>query len=164
VVYVKLTSKQKRFVEEYLIDLNATQAAIRAGYSKKTANEQAGRLLVNVSIQTEIKKAMDERSKRTEIKADDVVKELAHIAFDDIKNYLRFYSDEDRNIQVEIKDSDTIDTRSVSEISIGKDGQFKFKMYCKDNALVQLGRHLGIFVDKSEVNLKTDKKLEDFFK
>ena len=48
----KLTDKQEMFCKEYLIDLNATQAAIRAGYSKKTANEQAGRLLVNVSVQS----------------------------------------------------------------------------------------------------------------
>ena len=48
----KLTNRQKRFVEEYLIDLNARQAAIRAGYSPKTAQEQASRLLANVKVQT----------------------------------------------------------------------------------------------------------------
>lgn len=53
----KLTDKQKKFVEEYLIDLNATQSAIRAGYSPKTANEQGARLLANVSIQEAISKA-----------------------------------------------------------------------------------------------------------
>ena len=57
-----LTEKQKRFAEEYLIDLNATQAAIRAGYSAKTANEQGSRLLANVSIQKAISKAIAERS------------------------------------------------------------------------------------------------------
>ena len=53
-----MTEKQKRFVEEYLIDLNATQAAIRAGFSVRTANEQGSRMLANVSIQTAISKAM----------------------------------------------------------------------------------------------------------
>ena len=83
-----MTKKQKRFVEEYLIDLNATQAAIRAGYSPKTANEQGARLLANVSISHAVAKAEAERSKRTGINADRVVKELARIAF----NYLRLYS------------------------------------------------------------------------
>ena len=56
----KLTDKQKKFVEEYLIDLNATQSAIRAGYSPKTANEQGARLLANVSIQEAIAESMAE--------------------------------------------------------------------------------------------------------
>ena len=53
-----MTKKQKRFVEEYLIDLNATQACIRAGYKTKTANEQGARLLANVSIQEAIAESM----------------------------------------------------------------------------------------------------------
>ena len=71
-----MTPKQKRFVEEYLIDLNATQAAIRAGYSKKTANPQGARLLANVSIKAALKEAQEARSERTEITADDVIKGL----------------------------------------------------------------------------------------
>ena len=66
-----MTRKQDRFVKEYLIDLNATQAAIRAGYSPKTANEQG--LLANVSVQEAIAKAMAERSKRTGISQDRVI-------------------------------------------------------------------------------------------
>ena len=69
----KLTAKQQRFVEEYLIDLNATQAAIRAGYSPKTANEQGARLLANASVQEAIAKAMAERSRRTGISQDRVI-------------------------------------------------------------------------------------------
>lgn len=63
----KLTEKQQRFVEEYLIDLNATQAAIRAGYSAKTADQQGSRMLANVKVQQAISVAMAERSKRTGI-------------------------------------------------------------------------------------------------
>jgi len=66
---IKLTPKQQMFVKEYLIDLNATQAAIRAGYSKKTANEQGARLLVNVSIATKIKEALEKRADKTELTA-----------------------------------------------------------------------------------------------
>lgn len=72
----KLTPKQQLFVDEYLIDLNATQAAIRAGYSPKTANEQGARLLVNVSISQAIKQAQQERQERTHVTQDMVVKGL----------------------------------------------------------------------------------------
>ena len=68
-----LTLKQLAFVREYLIDLNATQAAIRAGYSAKTACEQASRLLSNVKVSVAIQEAMDKRTERTEINADYVL-------------------------------------------------------------------------------------------
>ena len=70
---MKLTPKQQRFVEEYQVDLNATQAAKRAGYSVKTANEQGARLLANVSVAGAIQAAQIEVSKRTEVTVDDVV-------------------------------------------------------------------------------------------
>ena len=76
-----MTDKQDRFCEEYMIDLNATQAAIRAGYSPKTAREQAPRLLANVSIQNRIAQLQAEQSRRTGVSADRVVRELAKIAF-----------------------------------------------------------------------------------
>jgi phage terminase small subunit len=153
----KLTDKQKRFCDEYLIDLNATQAAIRAGYSEKTANRIANENLSKLDIQEYIQKRMKDREKRTEITQDKVLQEIARIAFDDIKNYLRFYTDAEGNVRTEVKDSDTIDTRNISEVSCGKDGQFKFKVYCKDNALNMLGKHLGMFTDKVEsVNTNID--------
>ncbi|KAF0844337.1 phage terminase small subunit [Methylovorus glucosotrophus] len=70
----KLTPKQAMFVQEYLIDLNATQAAIRAGYSEKTANEQGARLLANVSVRSKVDELMKDREKRTEITQDYVIK------------------------------------------------------------------------------------------
>ena len=77
----QLSEQRQRFVEEYLIDLNGTQAAIRAGYSVKTAQEQSSRLLSNVMVQEAISKAMAARSKRTGVNQDRVVLELAKIAF-----------------------------------------------------------------------------------
>ena len=74
-----MTEKQQRFCQEYLIDLNTTQAAIRAGYSKKTTNEQAARKLAKVSIQKHLQILMDKRSGRTQVDADRVVRELACI-------------------------------------------------------------------------------------
>ncbi len=71
-----LTPKQARFVEEYLLDLNATQAAIRAGYNKKTANEQGAQLLAKLSIRQAVAEAQAVRSKRTEITQDEVIQGL----------------------------------------------------------------------------------------
>jgi phage terminase small subunit len=75
-----LTARRLVFVEEYLIDLNATQAAIRAGYSRKTARQQGDRLLTNVDIARAIQPAVDERKERTSIKADDVLKSIERLA------------------------------------------------------------------------------------
>lgn len=79
-----LTAKQQRFVAEYLIDLNQTQAAIRAGYSERTAAEQASRLLTNVKVAEAIQAAMKARSERTQIDADWVLKRLARDATADL--------------------------------------------------------------------------------
>ena len=68
-----MNNKQQRFVDEYMVDLNATQAATRAGYSAKTANEQGARLLANVSVASAIQKAQLEVSERTGVTVDDVV-------------------------------------------------------------------------------------------
>ena len=79
-----LTPKQSRFVDEYLIDLNATQAAIRAGYSERTANEQGARLLANVSVKAEIELRTTERSEKTQINAAWVLERLAQEATADL--------------------------------------------------------------------------------
>lgn len=75
-----LNERQKRFVAEYLIDLNATQAAIRAGYSQKTAYSMGQRLLKKVEVQDELQKAMKQRQARTEITQDYVIEKLKEIA------------------------------------------------------------------------------------
>ena len=75
-----LSDKQQMFVAEYLVDFNGTQAAIRAGYSPKTANEQAARLLANASIQAAVSGLTQERSEKLEIKAEDVLRRWWEIA------------------------------------------------------------------------------------
>ena len=156
----KLTDKQKMFCEEYLIDFNSTQAAIRAGYSEKTARAIGCENLTKLDIQDYLTKLKAERAERVRISQDDVVRELSHIAFDDIKNYLKFKTEKvkvdevdgkpiyDYKTIVDVKDSQTIDTRNIQEVAIAPNGAFKFKLYGKDDALVNLGRHLGIFNDK----------------
>lgn len=92
----KLTDKQTAFVREYLVDLNATQAAIRAGYSERTANAQAGRLLANVGIREAIETAQAKRARRVEIKAEDVLRGVIEVTTQardsgDLKTALKGY-------------------------------------------------------------------------
>lgn len=79
-----LTPKQARFVAEYLRDLNATQAAIRAGYSAKTADQQACRLLTNVKVSSAVAEAKQSRADRTQVDADWVLRRLAQDATADL--------------------------------------------------------------------------------
>ena len=86
---MKLKPKQARFVQEYLIDLNAAQAAIRAGYSAKTARVIGHENLTKPDIAAAIEKAMAERAERTEVTADLVVGELRKIAFANMADYMK---------------------------------------------------------------------------
>ncbi|MGM9544521.1 MAG: terminase small subunit [Romboutsia timonensis] len=74
-----LNEKQKQFCNEYIIDFNGTQAAIRSGYSKKTANEQAAQLLAKLSIQTYLKELIEGRNERTKITQDEVVADIIKV-------------------------------------------------------------------------------------
>lgn len=159
-----LTPKQKRFAQEYLIDLNGTQAAIRAGYSKKTANSIVSRLLSNVGIQEEIQRGRNERAKRTEVTQDRVITEIARIAFANITDVVSVRSAQDDDgvgytMFVDIVPSDEWTTEQASAVAeISESNQaggfrtIKLKMNSKLKALEMLGRHLGIFNDKLEVS------------
>lgn len=94
-----LTLKQERFVEEYLVDLNATAAAIRAGYKETTAAQQGHNLLQKPAIEAAIQAAQAAREERTKITGDQVVSELAKIAFAKADDYYNDYG-------LELKTSD----------------------------------------------------------
>lgn len=149
----KLTDKQQRFVEEYLIDLNATQAAIRAGYSVKTANEQGARLLANVSIQQAISERMAERSKRTGVNQDRVVLELAKIAFVRMTDVV----DSNGRIRADAAPDDLACIESIkykeSDNEYGGSVEREVKIGSKLKALELLGKHLGMWNDKLDVNI-----------
>jgi len=142
-----LTPKQQCFVEEYLVDLNATRAAIRAGYSSKTARQAGAENLSKPDIQTAVAKAQSERSERTRVRQDQVIEELARVAFSDISAFVDMGPE-----GVKIKRLDDLPAdakRCVAEVSQTKTG-VKFKLHDKLNALNALGRHLGMFTDKTE--------------
>lgn len=138
-----MTDKQERFCQEYMIDLNATKAAIRAGYSPKTANEQAGRLLVNVSIQNRIAQLQAEQSRRTGISADRVLRELAKVAF---ANAGDIVDADDATLKEDASPDDLAAVQSVKVKVFGEDGvEREIKLADKLKALDLLGRHIGLF-------------------
>lgn len=161
----KLTSKQRRFVEEYLIDLNATQAAIRAGYSTNRASEIGYQLLQKTTVQAAIEAGQAERSRRTEITQDMVLKELAKIGFSDIRKVIRWgHTTVRKTINAEgeeveepyhgiaLIDSSEIDDETaaaIAEVFEGREG-LKVKLHDKKGALVDIGRHLGMFKERVE--------------
>lgn len=149
-----MTEKQKRFVEEYLIDLNATQAAIRAGYSSKNADKIGHELLGKTRVSEAISKAMAERSRRTGINQDRVLQELARIGFAKITDVV------DPDIAKIKADASEDDLACIQSIKI-KPNEFgterEVKLYDKKSALVDIGKHLGMF--KERVELDADMEL-----
>ena len=156
----KATAKQVLFVSEYLVDLNATQAAIRAGYSKKTAQVIGAENLAKPIIATAICKAFDARAARTEITQDEVMAELARIGFADIRDLFEW--DEERVAYVPSENLTADQAAAIAAVEAStvrftdKEGnkteriQLKLKTHDKLGALEKLGRHLGMFVNRHE--------------
>ena len=143
-----MTKKQKRFVEEYLIDLNATQAAIRAGYSPDTAGSIGAENLKKPEIKSRIDKAMAERSKRTGINQDRVLQELARIGFAKITDVV---DPETAEIRPDASDDDLACIQSIKIRPNEFGTEREVKLYDKKSALVDIGKHLGLFKDKLEL-------------
>ena len=147
-----LTPKQQRFVEEYLIDLNATQAAIRAGYSPRTANEQGAQNLAKLSVAEAIAEAKAKREERTQIDAAYVLKRLVEIDQMDVLDIM----DDDGNVKP-LRDWPKIWRQYISNIETismddGEGWLKKIKWPDKVKNLELLGRHVsvGAFKDKVE--------------
>lgn len=163
-----MTKKQKLFCEEYLIDLNATQAAIRAGYSPETAGAIGSENLAKPEIRACIDRSMAERSKRTGINADRVVMELAKIA---LVNAADVINADDATLREDAAPEDTAAIQSVKVKTFPtKDGEGverEIKMADKIKALELLGKHLGMFKDKVELSGSLDaekSKMDDIIR
>lgn len=121
-----LTAKQQRFVDEYLVDLNGKQAAIRTGYSAKTAEVQASRLLSDAKVRAAVEAKQAARSKRTGVSQDWVLRKL-------VSNVRRAMQAE------QVKDAKGVPT-----------GEYTYQGAVANGALSLLGKHLGMFTDKVE--------------
>ena len=164
----KLTDLQKKFIKEYLIDLNITAAALRAGYSEKTAYSIGQETFNKPHIQAAIQKETNKRARRTEITADKVLEEYAKLGFSDVTDYLQVVTERilvghDKETGEPISDisqfvlmKDTKDIppeklAAISEVKQHKDGSISFKLHDKRGALDSIARHLGMFVEKKEI-------------
>ena len=171
---VKLTEKQKRFCDEYLIDLNATRAykaAYKTCKKDETANVNGSRLLTNAKVKAYLEKRIKDREKRTEITQDKVLKELAKIGFSDTTDYARIVERVGKNkiinddgevvgeeeyiyktVDLSPTDHLTPDQRRVIEsIKEGKYG-IELRLHDKVKALELIGKHLGMFTEKTELD------------
>jgi phage terminase small subunit len=154
-----LSDKQIRFCNEYLVDYNGSKAAIRAGYSKKAAKEQASRMLTNANIQNYLSAKKEKVLNKLEISRERVMLEIGRLAFSNISQYF----DENGNLKslsdlspedvaalssVEIKEEfDTVDGKKVSSGFARK-----IKLWDKTKALEMLAKHFQIYSDAPEVN------------
>jgi phage terminase small subunit len=170
-----ITPKKQRFVDEYLVDLNATQAAIRAGYSAKTAHSQGPRLLDDVGVKELIADAMAKRSEATKITAERVLQEVARLAFLDIRKAfnhdgtLKAINELDDDTAASIAGMDVYEEFVPADTDEELEGQphggalkrqrgktvigstKKMKLVDKVGALTLAMRHLGMLTDKLEV-------------
>jgi phage terminase small subunit len=156
-----LTVRQQAFVQEYMIDLNATQAYIRAGYSPRAADVSGPQLLGNPRVADAIARAKADRAKRTGITADRVLRELAAVGFARLPDVARWGSDD-----LTLTDSDALaddDARAIQSVTqtekfiktIGEGEQLlsrerTIKLHDKVKALTKLGDHLGIWQKEPE--------------
>lgn len=132
----KLTEKQKRFADEYLKDLNAKQAAIRSGYSPKTAEVQGSRLLSNAKVQAYIETKQKKIEEKTSVTIEWIIEQLKCV-----------YEKSMQAVPV-------IDHRGLPT------GEYKFEANAANRSLELLGKHIGMFTDKLQIGGKDGKPIE----
>lgn len=151
-----LTPKQRRFVEEYLIDLNGTQAAIRAGYSVDSAQQIASENLCKPLVAQAIADRRAELSTKAGLSTQRVLDELQKLAFANMQDFMRFTADGEPYVDVSMltrEQAAALQEFTVEDYTDGRGDdarevkRVKIKLADKRAALVDLGRHLGIFAD-----------------
>jgi len=169
---MELTPKQAAFVREYLIDLNATQAAIRAGFSEKTAGRQAVELLNKTHVKAAVDAASAKRAEKLEISAERVLTEISRMAFYDPLDLIEIIRDalpdeiaddvklsEDGKIITGLRCAQDIKhlpenvRRAIVGWGYDRNQNFTIKLADKSKALDQLARHLALYNDKVEVSV-----------
>lgn len=151
----RLTRKQERFVNEYLVDLNGTQAAIRAGYSKKSAGVIANELLKKPKIEGKIDARRAEIQQKLEISQERVLGEEKRLAFCDPRDIM---TPEGTLIRPNELPEDVARALSGVEVieTFDNEGRpvtrFKYKFWDKGRALERISKHLGMYIDRKEVS------------
>ncbi len=147
----QLPPQRRRFVQKYLVDLNGTQAAIRAGYSEKTAKIQASQLLTYLNVSQAIEAGHDRLAELVKVRQYEVVREFRRIGFADIRDFSKWGPG-----GVKLTDSEALtpeQTACVAEVSeqiTESSRHVKFKLHNKIDALNSLAKHLGMFPTRVE--------------
>jgi len=150
----ELTDQQERFCREYVIDYNGTRAAIAAGYSEKTAREQASDLLTRPHIANRVDELNGKRLQKADVTAEKVIQRLANLAFFDPR---RLYRDDGKLVPLSELDPETADAIAgfeVHELFVDGDGEGevgtvkKYKLLDRGQNLERLGRTMALFTDK----------------
>ena len=168
-----LNDKQERFCQEYLVDLNGTQAAIRSGYSPETANEQASRLLAHAKVQARVAELQSKLAKKLEVTQERILREYALLGFSSLGDFMRVQPDGTAYFDLSgmtKEQAATILEYQVDEYTEGKKGgkgngkgesgrevkRMKIKLHDKKGALDSMAKHLGMFVEKVEARVTTE--------
>jgi phage terminase small subunit len=136
-----LNLKEEIFCREFIIDLNAAAAAARAGYSVKTAKQQAWRLMDRPVVRDMVRKLIEERRLRLQVDADNVIKEIAVVAFSNMRHYAAW-----SNRTITLTDSVNVDGRAVKSVKQTAEG-IGIQLHNKTTALEVLARHFGLVGD-----------------
>jgi phage terminase small subunit len=168
---VPLTPRQQAFVREYLLDLNATQAAIRAGYSARSAEVNGNRLLRNAQVRRAVDEAIQKRAERLQVKADDVLEGLRRLAFFDPADFyeksgaLKNIHDIPKEVRMALAGfevDELFEGHGEDRTQIGN--TVKVKWWDRPKTLELLGKHLKLFTEKHEHTHdfpgQTDEQLE----
>lgn len=164
----KLTARQELFIQEYLIDLNATKAAIRAGYSESNAGSYSSDLMADPRVSQRIATALAQRETRVGMTREQVLQEMSLLANSRIE---WFEADEDGNVVLTDKAPEgamgciqsvkrKFQTRTDREGNVFKTVDVEIKLWDKPAPLKLMGRHVGLFPDKIELTGKDGKPLE----
>jgi len=152
----QMTKKWQRFCREYINDYKQEKAALRAGYSKRTARSIASELMQKPEILAEIETLENDLRKKYEATADRVIKELSRLAFIDPKNLLQ-----QDGTPKKITDLDENTRRAIQELTVTKSGDTKLKLYDKQKSLEMLGRTFAMFTDVSRAEGSIDINIQD---
>lgn len=153
-----LNDKQRLFCAEYIVDLNATRAAVRAGYSERTAKQIAQELLVKAEVVAKVQSLMDERANRTQVTADRVITEVARLGFADLRKLfddkgalrpVQEWPDEIAAAVASVEVDELFEGFGENRVQVGYTK--KVKLWDKGKALEMLGRHLKLFVERTEL-------------
>ncbi len=161
----QINAKQAKFVKEYLVDFNATQAAIRAGYSERSSSRIGPELLGKTWISDAVNHGRAVLAKKLDISAERVLNELARVAFSDMRNYVQIGSGGSLRINdpKDLTEDQTAAISEMSETTSEHGGSLKFRLHDKIRALELLGKNLKLFTDKLEHTGKDGESLMQSF-